>query len=94
VLPNFAEHDEDTKNHPIETPILPHEYVRRYLDRQDECLGHIYIYDEDTLRRVLTRAGFRQADIRATSEANKSRSATCSITWSDSTTSNMPLGNG
>lgn len=36
VLPNFAEHDEDTKNHPIETPILPNGYVRRYLIRQQE----------------------------------------------------------
>jgi SAM-dependent methyltransferase len=36
VLPNFAEHDEDTKNHPIETPILPPEYFRRYLDRQQQ----------------------------------------------------------
>jgi SAM-dependent methyltransferase len=34
VLPNFAEHDEDTKNHRIETPIVPQEYVQRYLDRQ------------------------------------------------------------
>jgi SAM-dependent methyltransferase len=36
VLPNFAEHDEDTKNHAIETPIVPFEYIRRYLDRQLE----------------------------------------------------------
>lgn len=34
VLPNFAEHDEDTKNHGIETPIVPQEYVQGYLDRQ------------------------------------------------------------
>jgi SAM-dependent methyltransferase len=34
ALPNFAEHDEDTKNHAIETPIVPQEYVRRYLARQ------------------------------------------------------------
>ena len=26
VLLNFAEHGEDTKNHPIETPIVPQEY--------------------------------------------------------------------
>ncbi len=36
LLPNFAEHDEDTKNHPIETPIVPPEYFRRYLGRQLE----------------------------------------------------------
>jgi len=36
VLPNFAEHDEDTKNHRIETPIVPQEYFRRYLGRQLE----------------------------------------------------------
>jgi SAM-dependent methyltransferase len=36
ALPNFAEHDEDTKNHTIETPIVPQEYVRRYLARQLE----------------------------------------------------------
>jgi SAM-dependent methyltransferase len=34
ALPNFAEHDEDTKNHAIETPIVPQEYVRQYLARQ------------------------------------------------------------
>lgn len=34
VLPNFAEHDEDTKNHAIETPIVPQEYVQRYLAQQ------------------------------------------------------------
>jgi SAM-dependent methyltransferase len=36
VLPNFAEHDEDTKNHPIETPIPPPANFRRYIDRQLE----------------------------------------------------------
>ena len=36
VLPNFAEHDEDTKNHPIETPIVPQAYIRRYLGQQLE----------------------------------------------------------
>jgi len=36
ALPNFAQHDEDTKNHPIETPIVPQEYVQRYLSRQWE----------------------------------------------------------
>src|ERR1700758_2943900 len=35
-LPNFAEHDEDTKNHPIETPIAPPANFRRYLARQLE----------------------------------------------------------
>jgi SAM-dependent methyltransferase len=34
ALPNFAEHDEDTKNHLVETPIVPTDYVRGYLDRQ------------------------------------------------------------
>jgi SAM-dependent methyltransferase len=33
-LPNFAEHDEDTKNHPIETPVAPPANFRRYLGRQ------------------------------------------------------------
>ena len=33
-LPNFAEHDEDSKNHAIETPIEPQEYLQRYLARQ------------------------------------------------------------
>ena len=33
VLPNFAEHDEDAKNHPMETPIAPPGNFRRYLDR-------------------------------------------------------------
>jgi SAM-dependent methyltransferase len=36
VLPNFAEHDEDTKNHPIETPIVPQEYIRRYLGQLED----------------------------------------------------------
>jgi SAM-dependent methyltransferase len=36
VLPNFAEHDEDAKNHPLETPIAPPANFRRYLDRQLE----------------------------------------------------------
>lgn len=36
VLPNFAEHDEDTKNHAIETPIAPREYTQWYLGRQLE----------------------------------------------------------
>jgi SAM-dependent methyltransferase len=34
ALPNFAEHDEDTKNHVIETPLVPQDYVQRYLARQ------------------------------------------------------------
>ena len=33
VLRNFAEHEEDVKNHPIETPIAPPANFRRYLDR-------------------------------------------------------------
>ncbi|OBF90852.1 hypothetical protein A5791_16155 [Mycobacterium sp. 852002-51163_SCH5372311] len=39
ALPNFAEHAEDTKNHAIETPTAPQEYVQRYLARQiaDRC---------------------------------------------------------
>jgi SAM-dependent methyltransferase len=36
VLPNFAEHDEDAKNHPLETPIAPPANFRRYLARQLE----------------------------------------------------------
>ncbi|HTQ18359.1 class I SAM-dependent methyltransferase [Mycobacterium sp.] len=40
-LPNFAEHDEDTKNHPIETPIAPPVNFRRYLGRllEDRSTG-------------------------------------------------------
>jgi SAM-dependent methyltransferase len=34
LLPNFAEHDEDTKNHLIESPIIPGDYVQRYLESQ------------------------------------------------------------
>jgi len=34
VLPNFAEHDEDAKNHPIEKPIPPPANFRRFLSRQ------------------------------------------------------------
>jgi SAM-dependent methyltransferase len=33
VLPNFAEHPEDAKNHEIETPIVPAKHIRWYLDR-------------------------------------------------------------
>jgi SAM-dependent methyltransferase len=36
TLPNFAEHDEDTKNHLLETPIVPQDYIRRFLERQRE----------------------------------------------------------
>lgn len=41
VLPNFAEHDEDAKNHAIVTPIPPPANFRRYLDRllQDRGSG-------------------------------------------------------
>jgi SAM-dependent methyltransferase len=38
-LPNFAEHDEDTKNHLIESPLVPTDYVRRYLERQLRARG-------------------------------------------------------
>src|SRR3954453_21687030 len=34
ALPNFAEHDEDTKNHVIQAPLVPQDYVQRYLARQ------------------------------------------------------------
>ncbi|WIM85727.1 methyltransferase domain-containing protein [Candidatus Mycobacterium wuenschmannii] len=34
LLPNFAEHDEDSKNHLIESPIVPTDYVQRYLKHQ------------------------------------------------------------
>lgn len=41
ALPNFAEHAEDAKNHAIESPRAPQEYVQRYLTRQvaDRCSG-------------------------------------------------------
>ena len=41
LLPNFAEHDEDIKNHPIETPIAPPANFRRYLGRllEDRSTG-------------------------------------------------------
>lgn len=39
TLPNFATHDEDSKNHPIDTPIEPPEFIRRYLARQLELRG-------------------------------------------------------
>jgi SAM-dependent methyltransferase len=34
ALPNFAERDDDTKNVPMDVPIVPPEYIRRYLERQ------------------------------------------------------------
>jgi SAM-dependent methyltransferase len=36
TLPNFAEHDEDSKNHSLQTPIVPQAYIRQYLDRRRE----------------------------------------------------------
>lgn len=39
LLPNFATHDEDSKNHAIQTPIVPPEFVRRYLDGVLETRG-------------------------------------------------------
>ncbi|WP_292975963.1 class I SAM-dependent methyltransferase [Mycobacterium sp.] len=38
-LPNFAEHDEDSKNHLIESPIVPTGYVQRYLERELDRRG-------------------------------------------------------
>lgn len=48
ALPNFAEHDEDTKNHAITTPLVPQEYLQRYLTRQ---LAHRRT-DRKTLRII------------------------------------------
>jgi SAM-dependent methyltransferase len=39
TLPNFATHDEDSKNHPIGAPIEPPEFIRRYLARQLQLRG-------------------------------------------------------